>query len=495
MAEAYDLSEDMRWDNLLRDGSTSYILPKDSPSMLKISVNSVLKMLPEKMKQRLNRKIQVEFGNSKDFKWAVTSFQSCDSPAMQMDNLAVLENKRNSRSKIPWTFKTKIILNPSLKTMLKDPRFPLAKSCRFNNSFVFLQSILVHFTARAFDKIRFYPAEQDYYNYCRKNYSFSERNRDPNCRALGKIRGLVSERESYMALTSFFRGFLKYKNKQVLTIGENEEARSFKYWDPRELKDPFTSFAVNFEYFLLDSEYASRRPAVDHLIRRVLDMPERPEGDIKIVFNRFLEDQSWLEVEPKRVSGIYLMQVSKGKDFESKWGHLGVLIAQCAPGKPVTDACLFEDKEYHVVIDFHANKYGWDESKMGKMEGLIKGMSGAYISQLHPFSFADRINYYVVDQQRHLKFYKIQSGVRSQNYFIKDFIYTAFEFFTGFRGSWKHLTNNCVTHLNQIFKVSLPEIRNYKFFAITTPAQYVDIFLDKGLIKEVPGPTLLRTAM
>ena len=147
--------------------------------------------------------------------------------------------------------------------------------------------------------------------------------------------------------------------------------------DRYELEDPAEFVAVNLEHWLLDPEYACRRPALaayfdahfEHAPRRAECAPGLP----------FLDPgaeaaDALLELDPERVYQVDYLLAEGNERFMSRWGHSMLRLVVCAPGRPRGPDCRL-DLAHHRVLSFRAF--------VGDVQiSNWRGLTGSYPSRL-----------------------------------------------------------------------------------------------------------------
>jgi hypothetical protein len=178
--------------------------------------------------------------------------------------------------------------------------------------------------------------------------------------------GTISGQEEYRAIAGFNLGYFSpnAKNKDPMVSPDAYESSSIE-----------EHYAVNMEYFLMDSEYQCRRPALFQYFSKHFNLNPFPEVTCAKKTTFRLGSGQLFEVDPARVASVDYFLADAGDDFSSKWGHAMYRIVQCAPHRKAVNAeCRF-DHAYHVVLSARANV---DDVVLSMMKGIF----GGYSSQL-----------------------------------------------------------------------------------------------------------------
>src|SRR5690606_36944660 len=134
--------------------------------------------------------------------------------------------------------------------------------------------------------------------------------------------------------------------------------------DPYELTSPREFVAVNLEVFLLDPEYACRRPALHRYFKAHFGWaPPHPacaDGFTYLAAASASDGDpardaagTLATLDPAGVSSVeYLLAEGNGEPM-SRWGHSMLRLVVCAPGRPRGPDCRL-DLQHHLVLSFRA---------------------------------------------------------------------------------------------------------------------------------------------
>jgi len=272
---------------------------------------------------------------------------------------------------------------------------------------------------------------------------------------------LVSISPEYLRRAGFKKGLFKIKNKNV---------NSIRSADPYEFKNASESFAVNFEYYVMDEEFYCRRPSLfDFYANQFKNdpYPNRRCSLNKKVMLSTNNGQFPIELDANRIYRVDYLQASKGSDISSGFGHSMFRLVLCAPDRldPITGKKLaataygpkcLEDKLYHVVVSYRANV---EDATLN----YLKGMFGGYPSMLFILNFADVLDEYNKDELRDVVAYPLKLNEVEKQDLIKKII----EEHWNYRGAYKFVTNNCATESLDLLKGSLANQPLYQNVSIT----------------------------
>ncbi|MGZ3809032.1 MAG: DUF7844 domain-containing protein, partial [Bacteriovorax sp.] len=285
----------------------------------------------------------------------------------------------------------------------------------------------------------------------------------------------VSSRMSFVRRAGFQKGFFNDKNKNV------EAMRSADQYELANVKE---AFAVNFEYFILDEEFACRKPSMFDYYKDQFIFDPYPKRNCRLNTNVMVSTEQGFfpeEIDPRRVYRIDYLLASKGNEISSGFGHSMFRLVICAPERldmytnkkipatPFGKKCL-EDKFYHLVVSYRANI---EDSK----QDPLKGLTGGYPSMLFMFNLYSIFEEYNNEELRDLVAYPLKLSEKEKEDMVKKII----EDHWNYKGAYKFLTNNCAVESIDLLKASLFnfKLNNQKPF---TPYGMLEDLNSLGLI-------------
>jgi hypothetical protein len=148
--------------------------------------------------------------------------------------------------------------------------------------------------------------------------------------------------------------------------------------DRYELQDPAEFVAVNLEHFVLDPDYACRRPALWQWFTEHVGTPvTQPICAATLPFLQADSEDgevSLLQLDPARVYAVDYLLAEGNEEAMSRWGHSMLRLVICAPGRAPGPQCRM-DLQYHRVISFRAF--------VGDLQiSSWRGLTGSYPSRL-----------------------------------------------------------------------------------------------------------------
>jgi len=209
-------------------------------------------------------------------------------------------------------------------------------------------------------------------------------------------------------------GNLQYK----FIAGWNAKKLMQSFW-PRAVNPyeyagtPADHFALNVEFYALDSEYACRRPLLqDYLSKYVgavnlarnceinteLPLPyeyvnKTTDPKTGLPYDQILNMVKTYDLNPEKVYNVYYMKASSG-DGIGGFGHSMFIVVVCPPNTSVSKEC---DKNLvrDLVFNPRANP---NEMRLDNMKGLF----GGYPSQFLVNTMYDLMSEYGDNELRHL---------------------------------------------------------------------------------------------
>ncbi len=259
----------------------------------------------------------------------------------------------------------------------------------------------------------------------------------------------ISNSQEFVRRAGFKKGLLITKSKN------NDPMRSA---DNYELVNIAEAYAVNMEYFTMDSEFACRKPALFDYYKRSLEMDPYPNRQCAVNNTVMMSTSSGfypIKLDTSRVYRIDYLMAAPGKELSSGFGHSMFRIIICAPERldpisnriipatPYGKKCL-EDKLFHLVVSYRANV---EDATLN----YVKGLFGGYPSMLFILNFADVLDEYNGDELRDVVSYPLKLSSKDKS----DFINKVLEEHWNYRGAYRFITNNCAVESFDLLKSSL----------------------------------------
>ena len=188
---------------------------------------------------------------------------------------------------------------------------------------------------------------------------------------------------------------------QPLAFGARNPVNPFTDRSPDryELESPAEFVAVNLEYFLLDPQYACRRPALfRHFAAHFRWSPPRAECEAGQAF--LLADPNFARaglarIDAARVHAVDYLLAESDDAIMSRWGHGMLRLVICAPGREPGPDCRL-DLTHHRVLSFRAF--------VGDVQiSSWRGLTGSYPSRLFVLPLEQVVDEYTKIELRGLR--------------------------------------------------------------------------------------------
>jgi hypothetical protein len=285
----------------------------------------------------------------------------------------------------------------------------------------------------------------------------------------------LSDDPAFLKLTYWQHGML---GAHQMNINAQRSPDAYEYRNPRE------SLAVNMEYYLLDKNYACRRPTLYKFFASTFGDTTEPDYSHQCgteIMAHYAELALLKNIDPRRVYRIDYLLAAAGEDVVSSFGHSMFRIVLCAPAHysaaiemqvdatPFGENCL-KDEAFHLVVSFRANL---DDLVLDYWKGLV----GGYASRPFILPYLQVKEEYTGDELRNITLYPMQLTTDERAAFINETLTQFWEY----SGDYRFLTRNCAVESLNLVQASLPQhaLNKYK---ILSPVGLRDAFYDSGLV-------------
>ncbi len=231
--------------------------------------------------------------------------------------------------------------------------------------------------------------------------------------------------------------------------------------DRYELTDPAEFVAVNLEHYLLDPDYACRRPALYRYFHDRVGAPTivpsacatgLPYLDAGAEDS---QDQAFGVIDPERVYAVEFLLAEGNDQVMSRWGHSMLRLVVCAPGRPRGPDCRL-DLAQHRVLSFRAF--------VGDVQlSSWRGLTGRYPSRLFVLPMTQ-----VVDEYTKVELRGLQSiPLRLSDAEIATLVERAAQLHWSYDGRYYFLSNNCATETWKLLHDGVPRLADADLGSIT----------------------------
>ena len=233
--------------------------------------------------------------------------------------------------------------------------------------------------------------------------------------------------------------------------------------DAYERHAPAEFVAVNLEHFLLDPEYACRRPALHAYFAAhfawapegVACDPGLPFVEADAVDGTEAGASPLLQLDPARVHAVdYLFAEGNARPM-SRWGHSMLRLVICAPRRAPWPDCRF-DLAHHRVLSFRAFV---DDVQISSLRGL----TGRYPSRLFVLPLDQVIEEYTKLELRGLQSIPLDLS-RGE---IAGLLDHAATLHWSYDGRYYFISNNCAVETWSLLQTGVPRLADAGLRSLT----------------------------
>jgi len=240
--------------------------------------------------------------------------------------------------------------------------------------------------------------------------------------------------------------------------------------DAYELTAPDEFVAVNLEYFLLDPEYACRRPALYRYFSEHFGWaPSAQTCQLELPYLQAEEGEPpLLQLDPARVYAIdYLLAEGNEKPM-SRWGHSMLRLVVCAPGRALGPDCR-QDLSHHRVLSFRAF--------VGDVQiSSWRGLTGSYPSRAFLLPLDQVIDEYTKVELRGLRSVPLQLEQSE----IATLLERAAQLHWSYDGRYYFISNNCAVETYKLLHDGVPRLAEASLSSIS-PTGLLDRLQESGI--------------
>ena len=314
-----------------------------------------------------------------------------------------------------------------------------------------LKATLIHELAHLYDQGRFWlNDERRLLQYCRSRERVQGHIGLPSeCRGQSNRQFTLSDAPRWLDLA----GWQQQVGKRGRRDADNfQQLRSP---DTYELHNPQEFVAVNLEYFLLDPQYACRRPALaDYLQAHFSWAPahSQPCATELPYLNASLDSSqpalAWLD--PERIYQVHYLLAEPDASWAGRWGHSMLRLVICAPGRTPGPDCLL-DLEHHLVLSFRAFV---DDVQLSSWDGLM----GNYPSRLFLLPLQKVVDEYTQLELRGLSSVPLRLDAQARQRLAQQ----ATALHWSYDGTYYFVSNNCAVETLKLLRSgsALPQLQS-----------------------------------
>lgn len=248
-----------------------------------------------------------------------------------------------------------------------------------------------------------------------------------------------------------------------------------------ELTRPMEHIAVNFEHFILDPNFACRRPNLYEYFTKLFYF--YPKKSCSSNRNVYLDYKGYIKkynLAYDNIMGVDYVVASEGGGVVSSFGHSLLRIRICKKtsnenlninGKELKIKCDKNETE-HLYISYAANVNDFSID-------YWKGLVGGYTSILSLLSYGAVEEQYLTTELRDLEIYPLKFSEKQKRLFVDGVL----EKYWQYEGEYLFLTNNCATEAHRLLQSVLYFNRvELDEDLIDRPYGILDILADSKLI-------------
>ena len=222
--------------------------------------------------------------------------------------------------------------------------------------------------------------------------------------------------------------------------------------DAYERADPAEYLAVNAEHFVLDADFACRRPALAQWMQAHLGAPPSlPQVHCASSVPLLQADAqegaaSLLQLDPARVYAVDYLFAEGSAQPMSRWGHSMLRLVICRPSRAPGPDCRL-DLEYHRVLSFRAF--------VGDVQiSNWRGLTGGYPSRLFVLPLQQVVDEYTKVELRGLASLPLQL----QRDEIASLLERTAQVHWSYDGRYYFVSNNCAVETAKLLQAGVPRL-------------------------------------
>lgn len=285
-----------------------------------------------------------------------------------------------------------------------------------------------------------------------------------------------NERSRAISDSYEFLNLVHHHNKRSLVNRDATNTLIERTADPYETTNSDEAFAVNFEYFVLDSEYKCRRPGLYELFSNLLEFKPHQDRNCgptsAVLLNDLLDPEEALApVSFNRLYSVeYLLADGGSSSLASRWGHSMVRFVFCPENQEMSDSCRARSQN-SLVLTFR-----------GIIDDLVqnalKGLTGGYLTSALFRGLPAVQGDYNLLEFRNLRSIPLQVSEAEKQALLKQ----ALEYHWAYQSQYAFITNNCAVETLNFFKTALPARTKLQVKTAITPADVLQDLLHAGLV-------------
>ena len=333
-----------------------------------------------------------------------------------------------------------------------------------------LLATVVHEVAHMYDRAQAGSSgQQSALRHCRRQYQSTGVVGLPvSCRGNGQRRRTLSDNPRLLDLAGW--------SEQAGGRGKRHSVsdQPDRSPDASEHTSPAEFVAVNLEYFLLDPEYACRRPALYQYFAEHFGWAP-PQASCGTTYPFVSAGPGRNQpvigsIDPSRIYAVHYLLAEPNREWASRWGHSMLRLVICAPGREPGPDCLL-DLEHHLVLSFRAflsdlQLSSWD------------GLTGEYPSRLFILPLGQVVDEYTRLELRGLQSIPLELSAEQRAGLVRQ----AAQLHWSYDGRYYFVSNNCAVETLKLLRIGTRDSRLAGLESIT-PTGVLQLLQARGLAR------------
>ncbi|MBO9666408.1 MAG: DUF4105 domain-containing protein [Bdellovibrio sp.] len=296
---------------------------------------------------------------------------------------------------------------------------------------------ILHETVHAYDRLNLHDStEKKLIDACREEARNRKENiQSPQCDFYKNMDTTFSE-NPYFTLSAGF-------------VYDKVSWMKHRSPDTYELTNSSESLAVNMEYFLLDPEFACRRPSLYRLLQSKFQhtpFKTNCHAPVNYLVSDFTSNANPVKsIDPSRIYQVHYLVAGEGTGLASGFGHSMFRLVMCSPKRKVVGPDCLKDLDQHLVLSFRAYVDTPQTSN-------LKGLKGDYPSRLFIIPFDQAVEEYNRTELRDLRSIPLKMNRQE----IERFAVRTAETHWSYDGKYYFASNNCAVEALNLLRTANP---------------------------------------
>lgn len=383
-----------------------------------------------------------------------------------LESRKILTNYCHSKSgyklaRLSFKGKTTILIDSQFKDIIRNKKTEVKGECFYKTRYDLLIGTLIHEIAHVYDynfKINSITTETAYRRSVRRENSF-----DTGIYHRKKKMKL-SRLPEFETVSSFNDGSLFFSSHEYEF---SNSPNTHEFTNSKE------KFAVQLEFFAMDSNYKCREPNLYHYFTKTLGLTPQYQSNCRTNSHVFTEDTK-RKIELKNIFEAQLF-ISLPHKESTPWGHSALLLKKC--GSELVQGRCVEDKFEEIIVDYSMDAI----IDFGKSD-VINALLGNFNVRSKIREKGSYMEQFISHEGREFFFMKLKMNThalkRLTNQIIKDHwnLWTPYVLYG----------NNCTHLVAQLLKIA-KEDYSWNLAKILTPEGLLNDAISRNYTNENTG--------